>query len=110
MRLCLATAALAATVGCVGVGPLMGKATEEWTKTYALAPGGELRIVNTNGKVQIEAAPGSTVEVHAIKTARATTDEGARQMLPRVVIKEEIRPDLVSFETERMGGILIGAG
>ena len=110
MRLFLASAVLVATAGCVGVGPLTGRATEEWTKTYPLAPGGEVRIVNTNGKVQIDGVAGSTVEVRAIKTVRATTDEGARQMLSRITIKEDVRPELVSFETERLGGIMIGVG
>lgn len=96
------------TGGCVGVGPLTGKAVEEWTKSYPLAPGGEVRVINTNGKVEIEGVDSSTVEVYAVKTARAVSDEGARQLLPRIVIKEDIKPDQVTVETERLGGIMIG--
>ena len=98
-----------AAAGC-GFGPLPGRATEEWTKTYPLSAGGEVRIGNTNGKVEIEGVDSSTVEVHAQKIARAATDETARQLLPRIAISEDIKPDRVSIETGRLGGIMIGAG
>ena len=97
-----------AAAGC-GFGPLPGRATEEWTRTYPLSAGGEVRIGNTNGKVEIEGVDGTTVEVHAEKIARAATDEGARQLLPHVTITEDIKPDRVSIETGKMSGIMIGA-
>ena len=106
----LAFPLLVALTGCVGIGPLSGQATDEWTKTYPLTRGGEVRIVNTNGKVEIEGVDGSTVEVHAVRIAKAATDEGARQLLPRISIKEDIKPDRVSIETERLAGIMIAAG
>jgi hypothetical protein len=99
-----------AAAGCVGMGPLLGRATEESTRTYPLAVGGEVRIDNTNGKVDIEGVDGSSVEVHIEKIARATSDEAARQLLPRISIKEEITPSRVSLNTERMNGMMIGAG
>ena len=43
------------------------------------------------------------------KIARAATDEGARALLPRIVIAEDVTPDRVSIETGRMSGIMIGA-
>ena len=90
--------------GCdVSLGKLMGRATEEWTHTYPLAEGGEVRIGNTNGRIEVEAVDGSTVEVRAEKIARAATDSGASELLPRIKIKEEISSDRVSVETERMG-------
>jgi hypothetical protein len=110
----LAAAALAipltlAIGGCMGMGPLTGRATDESTKSYPLAAGGEVRIDNTNGKVEIEGGEGSSVEVHATKVARATTDAAARELLPRITIKEEITPARVSIATERMNGVMIGA-
>ena len=98
-----------ALAGCVRMGPLAGRATDEWTKTYPLTAGGELHVRNTNGRVEITGRNGSTVEVHAVRIARAVTDEGARQLLPRVTIKEDITPARISLETERMG-IMVGAG
>src|SRR6185295_13048952 len=52
---------------------------------------------------------GSTVEVKAERIARGSTEAAARELLPRIVIKEESSPDRVSLETERMSGIMIGA-
>lgn len=100
--------ALAAS-GCVSF-DLAGRATDEWTHTYPLQPGGVVRIVNSNGRIEIEGVDGSTVEVHAERIAMAATDAAARQLLPRIRITEDARPDRVSIETERMSGIMIGAG
>jgi hypothetical protein len=103
---------LAATLGAcdMSLGNLAGRATDEWTRTYPLAPGGQVRIANTNGRIEVEAVDGSSVEVRAERIARAATDEGARELLPRIKIMEEIAPDRVALETERMSGIMIGAG
>jgi hypothetical protein len=96
--------------GCdLSLGHLTARATDEWTRSYPLEAGGEIRIVNTNGKIDIEGTDGTTVEVRAEKIARGATDAAARELLPRIVIKEDIKPDRVSLETERMSGIMIGA-
>lgn len=93
----------------MSLGNLTGRATDEWTRTYPLSAGGEVRIANTNGRIEVEAVGGNSVEVRAERIARAATDEGARELLPRITIREEISPDRVSLETERMSGIMIGA-
>ena len=107
------TLLLALTVvfaGCdMHLANLTGRATDEWTHTYTLTPGGEVRIGNTNGRVDVEGVDGSTVEIRAERIAKAATDVGARELLPRLVIKEDSKPDRVSVETERMSGIMIGA-
>jgi DUF4097 and DUF4098 domain-containing protein YvlB len=96
--------------GCdVSLGHLTGRATDEWTRTYPLSQGGEVRIGNTNGRIDVEGVDGSTVEIRAERIARAATDEGAKELLPRISIKEDIQPDRVSIETDRMSGIMIGA-
>jgi putative adhesin len=96
--------------GCdLSLGHLTARATDEWTRSYPLEAGGEVRIVNTNGKIDIEGTDGSTVEVRAERIARGATDAAARELLPRIVIKEDIKPDRVWLETERMSGIMIGA-
>jgi Putative adhesin len=105
----LALPACLAAAAC-GFGPLPGRATEEWTRTYPLAAGGEVRIGNTNGKVEIEGVDGANVEVRAEKIARAATDDAARQLLPRITINEDVKPDRVSIETARIAGVMIGAG
>jgi putative adhesin len=95
--------------GCdVSVGNLTGRATEEITRTFPLAEGGEVRISNTNGRVDVQPGDEKTVEIRIEKIARAATDVGAKELLPRINIKEDASPELVSLETARMGGIMIG--
>jgi DUF4097 and DUF4098 domain-containing protein YvlB len=94
----------------MSLGNLTGRATEEWTHTYPLAAGGEVRIANQNGKIDIEGVDGNTVEIHAEKIAKGATEDSARELLPRIKISETTSSDRVSVETERMSGILIGAG
>jgi hypothetical protein len=96
--------------GCdLSLGHLTARATDEWTRSYPLEGGGEIRIINTNGKIEIEGTDGSTVEVRAEKIARGATETAARELLPRITIKEDIKPDRVWLETERMSGIMLGA-
>src|SRR3989449_3335751 len=96
--------------GCdMSVGHLTGRATDEWTRHYTLAQGGEVRIANTNGRIDVEASDGPDVEIRAEKIARAATDTGAQELLPRIAIKEEVSPDRVFVQTERMSGIMFGA-
>jgi Putative adhesin len=97
--------------GCdLSLGHLSARATDEWTHTYPLTPGGEIRIVNSNGVIDVEGVDGSTVEVRAERIAKGSTEAAAKELLPRIVIKEDAKPDRVSIETERMSGIMIGAG
>jgi len=107
----LAAAPLALVISAcdVRLGNLAGRATDEWTHTYPLAAGGQVHIGNTNGKVEIEGTDGNSVEIRAEKIARGVTDTAARELLPRIEIKEDIRPDRVSVETARMSGIMFGA-
>jgi hypothetical protein len=92
----------------MSLGHLTGRASDEWTRTYPLKPGGEIRIGNTNGVVEIEGVDTSTVEVRAERIARAATDAAARELLPRINIKEDVSPERVALETDKIGGILIG--
>ena len=107
--LAAAPLALAITACDVRLGNLAGRATDEWTHTYPLTAGGQVHIGNTNGKIDIEGVDGNTVEIRAERVARGVTDTAARELLPRIEIKEDVRPDRVSVETARMSGILFGA-
>ena len=93
----------------MSLGYLTARATDEWTHTYPLTPGGEVRIVNGNGRIDVEGVDGSTVEIRAERIAKAATEAGARELLPRLVIKEDSKPDRISVETERLSGIMLGA-
>jgi hypothetical protein len=100
-----------ALAGCdVSLGTMTARATDEWTHTYPLTPAGEVRIVNTNGRIDVEGVDGSTLEVRAERIARGATDAAARELLPRIIIREDVKPERITLETERMSGIMIGAG
>jgi DUF4097 and DUF4098 domain-containing protein YvlB len=108
-RLLIALPLALVLAGCdMSLGNLAGRATDEWNRSYQLAPGGEVHIGNTNGRIEVEGVDGTTVEVRAERIARAATDAGAQELLPRITIKEEASPERVSIETDRMGGIMIG--
>jgi hypothetical protein len=106
----LAILTVLGAAGCVmDIAHLAGRATDEWTHKYPLEPGGEVRIGNTNGKIDIEGVDGSTVEIRAERIARGVTDDAARDLLDKIEIREDVKPDRVSVETSRLGGIMIGA-
>jgi DUF4097 and DUF4098 domain-containing protein YvlB len=88
---------------------LAARASDEWTRSYRLKSGGTIEIENTNGRIEVEGSDGATVDVRAEKIAKGATDEAARELLPRIEIKEEATPERISLRTERMNGIMIGA-
>ena len=108
-RLLPCLVAAAALGGCVGNFALTGHASDEWTRTYQLAPNGEIRVGNTNGRVDVEGIDGNTVEIRAERIAKATTDGAAQELLPRIKIEEDARPDRIDVHTARISGIMVGA-
>jgi hypothetical protein len=85
--------------GGFNLGLVSGRAQDESVRTYAVAAGGRIEIVNTNGRITAEPADGGTVEVTIERRARATTDEAAREMLQRIEIREETDGGNVRLET-----------
>ena len=83
-----------------------GKATDQWTRTYQVAAGGRLELINVNGRITAEASDGTAVEVLADRTAKAATDEGAKELLGRIEMREEVGADRVRVEVRapRMNG------
>ena len=72
--------------------PNCGTETAEWRKTYELQPGGEVEIINVNGKIEVEPSSGNAVEVVAKKTAKGATPEAAKENLNRVEIVDASTP------------------
>lgn len=101
--------ALAGVACHAAVGELTGQASDEWIRSYPLTAGGELQISNTNGAIEVEGIDGTTVEVRAERTARGLSDDSARELLPRISIREEVAPGKVTIRTEGISGILVGA-
>jgi hypothetical protein len=87
---------------------LAGRASDEWRRSYPLAAGGEVQVVAARGSVEIAGGPGTTVEVVAERVVRAATDAAAREVLPRIAIREDVTPDRVVLQTQGLAGLVIG--
>ena len=75
-----------------------GKAQDEWTRTYKVAAGGRLELINVNGRITAEASDGTEIELRAERTAKATSDEAAKDLLNRIEMREEAGSDRVRVE------------
>jgi hypothetical protein len=75
-----------------------GKAQDEWTRTYEIPSGGRIEVININGRITAEASDGSAVEVRAERTAKAATEEGAKDLLGRIEMREEVGEARVRVE------------
>lgn len=76
-----------------------GKATETWSRSYKLADKGRFELINVNGRVTAEPAEGTEVVVEARKTAKARSDEGAKELLAKLEIREEVGESTVRVES-----------
>jgi Toastrack DUF4097 len=90
----------------VSVDVVHGKAADEWKRSYRLAPGGHLDIVNVSGLISASRGEGQDVEVIATREARASTDEAAKAILDKAEMVEQTSADRVSIESRvaRRGG------
>ena len=84
------------------------QATDQWEKTYQVAPGATLEIENTNGTIDVRSHGEPTIQVMARRTARAVTEQGARDLLARTKLEESASSDLVRLVTPRSQGSSIG--
>lgn len=80
-------------------------ATDTWTRTYTIGPGGAVAVLNTNGRIEVEGVDGTAVDVRAEIKVRAGTDEAARDLLKQVEIREESSPSGVRLETRYPKGL-----
>ena len=104
-------AAFSLTAACdIALSGAREEATETVTRSFPLSPGGTLDITTTNGRIDVVAGPGNTVEVKAVKVAKAATKEGAAELLKKLQIKEEVTADLVKLRAERSGGASLNWG
>jgi DUF4097 and DUF4098 domain-containing protein YvlB len=76
-----------------------GKAQDEWTRTYTIAAGGRLEVVNINGTINVSTGDGPAVEVRAERIAKASNDDAARELLKKVEIVETASGDSVRIQT-----------
>jgi DUF4097 and DUF4098 domain-containing protein YvlB len=101
----LLVVASAAAAGCdIAMANLRQKETVEWRKNYELQAGGRLEISNVNGRIDVQPASGSSVEVVAEKSARAASIEAAKDALGRIEIQEKASATNVRIETKIQRG------
>lgn len=79
----------------IGVG---SSARDEWTRTYTLPAGGELDIVNVNGRITATPAEGRQVEVRVEREARGGSEEEAQALMKSVEMREEVTANRVRIE------------
>ena len=76
--------------GGLGLELSTGKAQDEWTRSYQVAPGGRLEIINVNGRIAAEPSDGKSVEIKAERSVKALSDESARELLGKIEMREEV--------------------
>src|SRR5690349_11684194 len=64
-----------------------GKAVDTWTRTYKVAADGRFELINVNGRITAEPAEGSEVVVEGRRTAKARSDEQAKELLAKLEIR-----------------------
>jgi hypothetical protein len=89
-----------AVSGCdIITADLKARETAEWRKTYEWSPGGRVEIRNVNGRIEVQPSSGNTVEIAALKSARAGTSEAAKEALGRIEILDQSSGGLIRVET-----------
>lgn len=83
-----------------------GKATDTWSRTYTIQPGGRFELINVNGRITAEATDGKEVVVEGRRSAKARSDEAAKAALEKLEIREEVGGSTVRVESRppRMSG------
>jgi hypothetical protein len=83
-----------------------GKAEDTWSRTYKVAEKGRFELINVNGRITAEPAEGAELVVEARRTAKARSDEGAKELLSKLEIREEVGETAVRVESRppRLGG------
>jgi hypothetical protein len=91
---------LIAVSGCdIVTADLKAHETAEWRKSYQLAPGGRVEVRNVNGRIEVQPSEGNTVEIVALKSARAGSPEAAKEALNRIEILDSSSGNLIKVET-----------
>jgi Toastrack DUF4097 len=87
-----------------------GKASDTWTRTYKVASGGRVELINVNGKITAEPASGDSLELVGERTVKASSDEAAKELLAKIEMNEEVGDASVRVEVRsaRSGGRMFG--
>jgi hypothetical protein len=80
------------------------RASQDWSRTYALARGGKVEIVNNNGSIDVAVGAAGSVAIAAVFEAQAMTDARAKEILSEMKLEETVTPDHVRVATVRRDG------
>jgi len=76
-----------------------GKATDTWSRTYKVPEKGRFELINVNGRITVEPTDGAEVVVEGRRTAKANSDEAAKELLAKLEIREEVGESTVRVES-----------
>jgi len=76
-----------------------GKAVDTWSRTYKVPATGRFELINVNGRITAEPTDGSEVIVEGRRTAKARSDEAAKELLAKLEIREEVGESTVRVES-----------
>ncbi len=79
------------------------EAKDQWTRSYPISESGALSIVTGNGRVVVETADITTIEVWAERIVKAGTEEAANEQLKTIDMHEEVSADRVSIDGSAKG-------
>ncbi len=87
-----------------------GKATDTWTRSYKIADKGRFELINVNGRISAEPTEGPDVVVEGRRSAKASSDEAAKELLTKLEIREEVSDASVRVESRppRLSGLSVG--
>lgn len=89
-------------------GGLAGKASDEWTRSYGLSPGGEFQVVGASGSITVKGSETPAIAVKAERIVKAANDSMARELVSKVRIVEDASPDKLVLRNEGLEGIVLG--
>lgn len=76
-----------------------GKAVDTWSRTYTVPAGGRFELINVNGRITAEPTDGKEVVVEGRRSAKARSDEAAKELLAKLEIREEVGGSTVRVES-----------
>jgi hypothetical protein len=76
-----------------------GKAQDTWSRTYKMPATGRFELINVNGRITAESTDGIEVVVEGRRTAKARSDEAAKELLAKLEIREEVGDSTVRVES-----------
>ena len=76
-----------------------GKAEDTWSRTYKVADKGRFELINVNGRITAEPTEGAEIVVEGKRTTKARSDEGAKDLLSKLEIREEVGDATVRLES-----------